>query len=400
MAHQDPPADPFVKHTDSLLPSVAMVVRQFSMSGGLELYTHRLVEGLLARGIKVTVICQEWDSPLKDEKLTCVCFSSPPKGSAKWQKIMHDHSAASAAVRQAGPFDIVHSQHLPMSGANVVTFHNQTATRIQQVGKKWETLLNRTKVAMSRAYRLRQAQDADLCRQARCLIFSSQVCRDDFVNTYNLGERGLAKCVVAYPGADFPDLENNRTDQAKDGFTFLFVGKGYRKKGLDILLDAMSILKKRKVNCRLIIAGMRHKPIESLRLSRRGVANCVQFLGFQKNMNAVYEQAQAIVLPSRMEPFGMAPLQAMHKGLVPIVSAVCGVAEVLRDGEDSLILKNHLDARELADLMQTLVENKELYNTLSSRAFEASSHVSWQKTVDATLQGYWIALGKTAAFTE
>jgi glycosyltransferase involved in cell wall biosynthesis len=379
---------------------IATVVRSFSETGGLELYAHRIVEGLLARGHRVTVICEVSDSMLAHPSLKKLYFPPAPEGVRKADRISHHFTAASKFVAENGPFDVIHSQHLPMSGADAVTFHNHTANRIVQVGQKWEKLLNNAKMVYSKAYKLRYAQDEILCRSS-VLLFPAKVCRDDFAATYKLDSRPLPPSyVVAHPGANFPGQLNVPENEKavlvpRNGpFTFLFVGKGFRKKGLDILLRSCQILNKNGIQCRLIIAGLKAKPFDKLRLSLMGLSNIVEYLGFRKDMPNVYAQAHATILPSRIEPFGMAPVQGMMHGLVPIVSAVSGVSEVLTDGLDSLILRDHLSPDELAELMKRLIDSPDKLAEMSARARETAAKLTWDLTVDETLRAYFIVVQK------
>ncbi len=377
---------------------IAFVMRLFSSQGGLELYALKLIEGLLARGHRITVICESDDSAISHENLTVHKFSSPKKGARKWQKIEHYHQVASDAVASYGPFDIVHSQHFPLKKTDAVTFHNHTASRLSFVGYPIERVVNNLKLATVRAYKLRYKYDRELCQVAAMRIFVAGVMKDDFYNTYNLAAD--APYAIANPGASLGaslSASPSSTEDAKDEavtlpnqsiFTFLFVGKGFRKKGLDTLFAACAILKARHSNFRLLIAGLKEKPLQRFQLTTQGISKEIVFLGYQKDMAAVYEQASAIILPSKMEPFGMAPIQAMQYGLVPIVSAVCGVAEVLKDNHDALILQDHLNAGELATLMQKLMDNNEFFKKLSAEATTSAKKITWEKTVEATEAAY------------
>ena len=337
--------------------NIAMVVRAFSEKGGLELYAHRTIEGLLARGHYVTVVCEESDSNLAHPHLKISFFEKANKKDRKAVRIKHHFEAATQAVRKLGPFDIVHSQHLPMQGHNVASFHNHTANRLGTVGQNWEKILSNLKMLYSTAYKRRFEQDRILC-EAKVLLFPAKVMRDDFREVYSLDKNHeQSSYVVAYPGANFPKSENeiaNANAEIENGepFTFLFVGKGFRKKGLDILFAACKILKANGAPFRLLVAGLSQKPVDRLRLQTLGISDRVEYLGFRKDMKNVFAQAQVIVLPSRIEPFGMAPVQGMLEGLVPIVSAVTGVSEVLTNGQDALILQNHLNVEELSKLMK------------------------------------------------
>ncbi|HEY9775813.1 MAG TPA: glycosyltransferase family 4 protein [Planktothrix sp.] len=365
-----------------------MLVRSFSQNGGLELYTYKVVTGILLRGHDVTVICEENDTQLAHPQLTVRKFPPAPRGIGKSLRLLHYVKYASDAVKESGPYDIVHSQHLPCTVANVVTFHNHTAARLSQVGLGWEQALSRVKMMFVPAYQLRDRFDRMLCSTASCLIFPAKICMDDFVNTYKVREiNPHALLAIVAPGANLekaPLVDRQPTAP----FTFLFVGKGFRKKGLDVLLQACAILRKSGVKFQLLIAGLREKPIDRLRLQWMGLQGCIQYLGFCKNMNEVYARASAIVLPSRIEPFGMAPIEGAANGLVPIVSSMCGAAEAIEDGVSGYILKNCLDAAELARLMRSLIEDPTLTATMASHAHCAAWEFPWDRAASETLAAY------------
>lgn len=378
---------------------IAMAMRSFSGSGGLELYAHKLVEGLLDKGVKITVVCQNVESQFKHRNLSITEFAKPPANLSKAERVQQLFDASSAAVQhiqRSCPFSIVHSQHLPIAGAHVATFHNHTVGRLSEVGAGWERALNGFKVSFSNAYAKRDQFDRMLCETANCLVFVSKRMQEDYFKRYELTGDKAKPYVVAYPGASLPESSTTQTNPFTDGrgaeqgslVTFLFVGKGFRKKGLDVLFDACSKLKKDGQSYQLIIAGLKKKPLDVLRLKALNIEDCVDYLGFQKDMAAVYARAQSLILPSRIEPFGMAPVQAMQFGLVPIVSAVSGVSEVLADGEDALILKDHLNSGELASHMTRLMQDRELLTRLSSKALETARRVTWEETVNQTLKAY------------
>lgn len=376
---------------------LAMVVRLFSPRGGLELYTHKLVEQLLERGHYVTVICQENQSDLKHDGLKVEFFPKPEPNLSKAERQRHYFEATTEAVLRCGPFDLVHSQHHPVRQADVVTFHNHTVSRLNLVGMRWEAALNTFKTSFAAAYRARDLYDRHLATTALCRIFTSKTCASDFYKTYKLED---APFVVSYPGATIesaildqaPPLQTGSQTNPDTTFNFLFVGKGFRKKGLDVLYESCALLKSEGYDFRLLIAGLSEKPLDKLRKLKFGLRNHVQYLGFRKDMENVYARARAIVLPSRIEPFGMAPLQGMLFGLVPIVSKVAGVSELLTDEYDALILKNHLDAEELAGHMARLIGDPELTENMSERARITAKKITWDNAVDRTISGYKIAL--------
>lgn len=380
---------------------IAMVARVFSERGGLELYTYKLVQGLLDLGHKVTVICHKDETKenreSRSENLRVIAYGDGKKRK-KAEAMRWDWQNAAKAVKEAGDFDIVHSQHLPFDYPKdnlVVTYHNHTAGRLSQLGYPMERLLNQLKMQYSKAYRLRDHYDGLITRKAAMRIFVSDILRKDYYTTYGID--AAQPHAIAYPGAGLAEINKNETDHhVRDNkyFDFLFVGKGFRKKGVDTLIAAMDLLAKRsKANFgstmpRLFIAGVKEKLHDKLYRKLAGLQGEIRYLGFCKDMAAVYGGAQALVLPSKVEPFGMVPIQAMQYGLPTIVSLVSGVSEVLSDGIDSLLLKNHLSPDELADLMARLMNDTELYARLSAQARLKAQDLTWQKTVQATLEAY------------
>ncbi len=374
-------------------------MRQFSAHGGLELYAHKVVEGLLDSGISVTVVCQDKDSDFTHPDLEFKFIETAPKTKNKKIKLEHLFRCGNELLQNLGDVELIHSQHCPSAHADVVTFHNHTTARLSKVGLWWEVLLNEKKRKIIPAYKLREKQDEILCRRALSLIFPAELMKEDFFDNFPFLKGPPPKpYVVAYPGAAMRDTVedstlDSKTSSTADGFNFLFVGRGFRKKGLDILLQACAILKARnsgKFN--LLIAGLKAKTADKLRLSLMGLDGYVQYLGFQKDMERVYQRAQAIVLPSRVEPFGMAPIQGMQRGLVPIVSKVSGVAESLQNGHDAILLDDQLSASELAQHMLNLMSDASLYEKLSRNAKLSSAKINWEQTVAQTIKAYEIAL--------
>ncbi len=382
-----------------------MVVRSFSTGGGLELYAHKVIEGLLQRGLRITVVCEECDTDLTHNRLNVIKFSAAAKRTPKWRKLEHQFAQATEAVARSGPFDLVHTQHFPVAGADVVTFHNHSVAHLGKVGSAWENMLNKVKAAVVPAYLARDRYDRLLCKSARSFIFPSHVCRDDFCQAYRAFfplER--TPYVVACPGSDLstdsqisPDnsgveLRSMACETHHDHtFTFLFVGRGFRRKGLDTVLTACSLLVARKCRFRLLIAGLREKPLDVLRLRLLGLTRNVEYLGFRSDMDVVYREASAFVMPSRHDVFGMAPLQAMRRGLVPIVSRCMGVSELLAHRHDALILENQIDAEQLSGLMQELIDNPNLLGDLRTNALQVAKDITWDGCVEATLQAYRLA---------
>lgn len=69
-----------------------------------------------------------------------------------------------------------------------------------------------------------------------------------------------------------------------------------------------------------------------------GIADAVRFLGYQRNVAPLMAASDLIVLPSHHESFGIVLIEAMALGKPIIASAAGGIPEVVRDGEQGLLV--------------------------------------------------------------
>jgi len=68
-----------------------------------------------------------------------------------------------------------------------------------------------------------------------------------------------------------------------------------------------------------------------------GVQDHVTFLGKQDHIERLIPRAHVLLLPSQMESFGLAALEAMACGVVPVATRVGGLPELITDGKDGFL---------------------------------------------------------------
>lgn len=180
----------------------------------------------------------------------------------------------------------------------------------------------------------------------------------------------------------------------------LFVGRIEPLKGIDTLLRAMALVARRHPDwlpnlCLSIIGGDpsangRQENAEMLRLQalRRelGIAELVTFLGAkdQDTLQYYYSAAEAVVMPSHYESFGMVALEAMACGTPVIASQVGGLAFVVRDGVTGFHVPER-DPEALAAKIVLLLEDEVLRRRLGRRAACWAESYGWPTIADRLL---------------
>lgn len=150
------------------------------------------------------------------------------------------------------------------------------------------------------------------------------------------------------------------------------VGLFRPRKGLDILLKAISNLRSKKIDVVLIAVG----PFVSIEYENfikklaedLGIAESVEWTGFVENVDREFERFHAFVLPSLFgEGIPMVLLEAMTSGLPVIVSSVDGITEVVRNEKEGLLFKPG-SVRELTAALEKLFNGEIDWETLSINA--------------------------------
>jgi len=171
----------------------------------------------------------------------------------------------------------------------------------------------------------------------------------------------------------------------KTDLVILYAGRFAKEKGLFDLIDAFSkvVLQEKK----LFFVGdgpIRHQlegRVKQLKLKE------IYFTGFQRReiLFKFYTMADALVLPSREEPWGMVVAEATSFSLPVITSSMVGAAlDLIKDGYNGFIFPAG-DSKKLASCIEKLInlpENERLI--FGQRSFEMINE--WVKKYDPVRQ--------------
>jgi D-inositol-3-phosphate glycosyltransferase len=221
-----------------------------------------------------------------------------------------------------------------------------------------------------------------------------------------LYQADLRKVVVIPPGVDLelfhphPAMEaRNAIGLPRDARMILFVGRIERLKGLETLLRAAALLQQRgflasSCPCVMVIGGNPDDPREEMRHLQElrdslAVTSVVTFLGKrpQTELPMYYSAAQAVVMPSQYESFGMVALEAMACGTPVVASGVGGLLYLVRDGRTGYHIPDS-DPVTLADKLQCLLSDERLRQELGRHAANVARAYSWERITDQMLTLY------------
>lgn len=163
-----------------------------------------------------------------------------------------------------------------------------------------------------------------------------------------------------------PQVERAISD-APEARTVLYVGQLIRGKGVDLLLQALALV---KGDWNVIIAGDGNARNDLTSLAEDlGIANRVDFRGWTPSeiVRELYDTARVVAVPSRWpEPFGMVGIEAMRRARPVVAFAVGGIVDWLQDGVNGFLVPEQ-DITLYAERLTRVLEDHSLATELGRR---------------------------------
>jgi glycosyltransferase involved in cell wall biosynthesis len=181
----------------------------------------------------------------------------------------------------------------------------------------------------------------------------------------------------------------------------LYVGQVNFNKGVDVLLQAMSLLESRDAPGRLTIVGgsyYRNGAAQERDLRRYAssleLGGRVAFAGRlpHDEVARLMRESAVVVLPSRAESFGAVLVESLASG-TPVVATRCGGPEDIVT-DDVGFLVSPEDPNALADAIAAVLRDRASYTAEELRA-RALSRFSWHEVVARTHEEYARAVGSS-----
>jgi UDP-glucose:(heptosyl)LPS alpha-1,3-glucosyltransferase len=346
---------------------IAIIRQRYDAFGGAERFVDRALHALTNRQTQITLLTRRWkgDSPFhihqcapfyigrtwRDRSFShCVCAHV---NAADYDLVQSHERIACCDIYRAG--DGVHREWLAQRNRVLGPF-----ARLAQSMNPWHR------------YTLAAEHHVFENRNIEAVICISRMVKDDIIRHFDVPQD---KLYVIYNGIDteqfHPRLKLEHRSQIRQRLgiseretVFLFVGSGFQRKGVPILLQAMTRL---AGNGHLLIVGKDKKLDEYKRLGGQlGITDKVHFIGPQIDVKPYYGTADVFVLPTLYEPFGNVVLEAMASGLAVITSNKCGGADIIEHGRNGYI-GDALDLDALVTHMSNL-SNREQQQAMGEAA--------------------------------
>jgi len=367
-------------------------------AGGMNVYVDSLARTLAGRGVRVDVFTRRVDGAAPDETEVapgyCVVqvdaagvdradlVGSFAEGVAKWI-VGHD----------ATP-DLVHSHYWLSGWAGVllqevlsvplaISFH--TLGRVKEAtrapGEPRESLV-------------RIAAETEVVARAGCVVASTPAEAANLIEHYQANPERIC---VSPPGVDHTVFRPGSKERARArlgleaGPLVAFVGRIQPLKGIDVAVKAIARLD----GVRLLVVGGPSGPAgesELLHLESMAASLAPGRVSFlpprpHRDIACVYRAADAVIVPSRSESFGLVAVEAQACGTPVVASRVGGLAYAVADGHSGYLIAGH-DPTDYAAALRSILDDPATEARLSAGAVEHAAGFSWDATADRLFELY------------
>jgi UDP-glucose:(heptosyl)LPS alpha-1,3-glucosyltransferase len=345
---------------------IALIRQSYRPDGGAERFVSRALDALATRGVEVSLFARRWKP---QEGITFELCNPPALG-----RLTRDWGFARAvcAKLRKRKFDLVQS-HERLTCCDVYRagdgVHRAWLERRGGGQMHW-----RDRISLYHHYLLGTERAMFESARLRAVICNSQMVKDEILHHFAIDP---AKLHVIYNGVDLdvfhPRHQVDRAERLQalgipsDAPVFLFVGSGFERKGLAVLLQAMARLPK---PAWLIVLGQDKSAARYRALAEQlGIASRVHWAGTVADPASWYGLGHALVLPTLYDPFPNVVLEAMASGLPVVTSTACGGAELVQEGVNGFVLKHD-------DVSGLVLAMTELLDTDRARVMGTASRIA------------------------
>lgn len=142
-----------------------------------------------------------------------------------------------------------------------------------------------------------------------------------------------------------PEVMKSAEAYRKEGvFTFCFVGRVVRDKGINELVSAFVRLQKKYTQIRLILVGPFEKKLDPVSAETEKLIlehPAIDFMDFQKDIRPFLVASDVLAFPSYREGFPNVVIQAGAMGLPSIVTDINGCNEIIEQDKNGVIIEPH-----------------------------------------------------------
>jgi UDP-glucose:(heptosyl)LPS alpha-1,3-glucosyltransferase len=344
---------PFDDVQSRSLRRIVFIRQHFTPFGGGELILDRILSALAAINVRASLIGRSWTVRKDIDLIRC--------DPARFPRFSRERRFARAACEIVGRHtDALVQSHERVPCCDIFRAGDGVHAAFLEQRTRGSGWLYRRALAMHPFHRTALSLEREMfsSRRLKAVFANSSMVADEIVRHFGFPREqihlvpngiDLVRFDVSARGRHRDEVRGRLgADKARP--VALFVGSGYKRKGLDA---AIAALVASRTDAELWIVGSDSRRAAYVaKAQRAGIAACrVRMIGPVSDPLPYYAAADALILPSIYDPFPSTVLEALACGLPVVTSSACGAREVAARLDPSLV-RDATDVAGLADALR------------------------------------------------
>lgn len=353
---------------------LALIRRQFSATGGAELYLQRLLQALVKGGHEPHLFAESWEGQFGG-----VHFHAVPVTGDRAQRPVNFADAVAAELAKHA-FDVVfslertHQQDVYRAGDGV---HRVWLQRRRQFARWWRRPFLLAGAFHRNMMKL-EARTFDPAN-TRHVIVNSDMVRREILEHFQFPANRIH---LVRNGIDLDRYNHGQRAATRERFgikpddtLLLFVGSGWERKGLRFVLQAYHRLKAPRV--KLLIVGKGHPPF--------AVPDGAIFAGPMADVENAYAAADLLLFLPIYEPASNVVAEALASDLPVITSSLNGASEIITPRKNGTVIADPRDTDAVVEAIRFWILQRGLAE------MPPKAELSLERNVEETLAVLQIA---------
>ncbi len=369
---------------------IAIIRKKYTFHGGAEGFSQNLITQLADAGHEIHIYSINWS----DHFYKNIYFHKVP--AITFNSFLRDLTFAISTFfllrRQRKYFDIIQSHDKTLFQD---IYRAGDGCHIEWLRQRWKRSapLEKLSIIINPYHWLILIIERMIFKGHRYkkIIAISEMVKKNIIDNYHINETDI---VVLYNGVDLErfchqNKERYREEIRKrysideDTFVALFVGSGFKRKGVELLLKAVELVSK---PITVLIVGKGSEKKFKYLIKRQQIIFC----GIQKEIHKYYAAADVFVLPTIYEPFGNVHLEALASGLPVITTKLSGASEIIEGGKQGFTLEKPENIEEIAEKIMLLMDGN-VKERMASEARKLAETFSFENHIKKMFELYNIA---------
>ena len=217
---------------------------------------------------------------------------------------------------------------------------------------------------------------------AKKIIANSEMVKQQIISTYAIDPKKIEVIYNGVPLKPLSDFESIKKEfLIKDEKILLYVGSGFKRKGVEEVLEIISKLKYKSIKC-FIVGKEKKLNYYKNRAEELGIKDKIIFTGPRTDVDKFYSMADIFLFPTHYEPFSNVILEAMSFKNAVFTTQQNGAAEIL---DTSFVMQQPKDFAVVQKIDDLLCDENQLFK-IKERNIQQVQSFSIEKNVKNTLK--------------